>query len=282
MYLQESAQDRKSFACAHHTTRTTKRHGHTTSTNACEPGSSPDLPIVRSGGVITPDSLASHPIKDAIARKTGETPIAVFHRGACALRSLLAKPVGFLVVGLNLPDWDGLDVATAVHRLGVAQRIVLCVDRSNLRDFELLQRSERRPWQACMHVTHDSPDEIAAATLITTPAPIHIGAGLRRHWQRRIGQDRDYQRMLTPAQVRFLAYSGSGLDDSMIADQLAISVHTARSHRKSVMWKLDLHSQAELMAYAAAHGLVRFTEERTLRPGFDADRVLEHIAQASV
>jgi len=49
----------------------------------------------------------------------------------------------------------------------------------------------------------------------------------------------------------------SGLDSHEIAAQLFISVNTVDTHRTNLMRKLDLHSVAEMVRFAARHSMLR-------------------------
>jgi DNA-binding NarL/FixJ family response regulator len=49
----------------------------------------------------------------------------------------------------------------------------------------------------------------------------------------------------------------SGLDSQAIAAQLFISVKTVDTHRTNLMRKLDLHSVAEMVRFAARHSMLR-------------------------
>lgn len=60
---------------------------------------------------------------------------------------------------------------------------------------------------------------------------------------------------LTRRELQFLALIPKGTTTREIADRLGISVFTARKHRENLMRKLDLHSSAELTAYAVRLGL---------------------------
>jgi DNA-binding NarL/FixJ family response regulator len=61
---------------------------------------------------------------------------------------------------------------------------------------------------------------------------------------------------LTPREREVLTLMGSGLDARAMARQLGISVHTCRGHVKSVLGKLDAHSQLEAVAVATRRGLL--------------------------
>lgn len=61
---------------------------------------------------------------------------------------------------------------------------------------------------------------------------------------------------LTPRERQVLKLVGEGYKNKEISDYLCISVKTVETHRSSIMKKLDLHSAAELAAYAVEKGLV--------------------------
>jgi DNA-binding NarL/FixJ family response regulator len=65
----------------------------------------------------------------------------------------------------------------------------------------------------------------------------------------------DYN-VLTQREREVLHLSAEGLTGSEIARQLSISVRTVETHRANLMHKLDLHSQAELAAYARKQGII--------------------------
>lgn len=61
---------------------------------------------------------------------------------------------------------------------------------------------------------------------------------------------------LTPREREVLRLMGAGLDTRTVARRLGISVHTCRGHTRSVLAKLDAHSQLEAVAVAARRGLL--------------------------
>lgn len=62
---------------------------------------------------------------------------------------------------------------------------------------------------------------------------------------------------LTAREQRVLELLSEGRDVRTIARQLDISVHTCRGYVKSLLSKLDAHSQLEAVVVARTHGLVR-------------------------
>lgn len=59
---------------------------------------------------------------------------------------------------------------------------------------------------------------------------------------------------LTPREQEVLALLQQAFDVRSIAKELAISIHTARDHMKSLLAKFDVHTQVELLVRAAETG----------------------------
>ena len=61
---------------------------------------------------------------------------------------------------------------------------------------------------------------------------------------------------LTPRELMVLRQLASGKDTATVARQLGLSVHTCRGYVKSLLVKLDAHSQLEAVAIAIRRGIV--------------------------
>ena len=61
---------------------------------------------------------------------------------------------------------------------------------------------------------------------------------------------------LSPRERDVLAMLALGLRTGAIADHLGISKNTCRGYVKSLLWKLDAHSQLEAVAIARRQGLM--------------------------
>jgi len=67
--------------------------------------------------------------------------------------------------------------------------------------------------------------------------------------------DRGYD-TLTSREQEILVLLAEGLSAKEIAEKLFISPRTVENHRSSIMRKLDLHTNHELIRYAAKLGLI--------------------------
>ena len=62
--------------------------------------------------------------------------------------------------------------------------------------------------------------------------------------------------VLTPRELMVLRQLAAGKDTTTVARQLGLSVHTCRGYVKSLLVKLDAHSQLEAVAIAIRRGIV--------------------------
>lgn len=66
---------------------------------------------------------------------------------------------------------------------------------------------------------------------------------------------------LTPRESQVLRCLAEGLGTGAIADQMVISVSTARNHIQNILEKLGVHSRTEAIMYGIRHGLVSVSSE---------------------
>jgi DNA-binding NarL/FixJ family response regulator len=68
----------------------------------------------------------------------------------------------------------------------------------------------------------------------------------------------------TPRELEIIRLLAQGKFNKEIAVELGIAVRTAETHRAKIMLKLGLHSLAELIHYAIAHGIITSPKEPRL------------------
>jgi DNA-binding NarL/FixJ family response regulator len=96
---------------------------------------------------------------------------------------------------------------------------------------------------------------VASGTAVVTPrllGPLLRAVVDRRRKER---SQRDTLAVLTLRERQVFELAAKGFTRSQLATELIISPATARTHLQKLMAKLDIHSQAELVALAARCGL---------------------------
>lgn len=61
---------------------------------------------------------------------------------------------------------------------------------------------------------------------------------------------------LTRRELQILVLLVEGSTDKEVANQLGISVHTARTHHKNILRKTDCHNSAGLISFALQNKLI--------------------------
>ncbi|GII56603.1 DNA-binding response regulator [Planotetraspora thailandica] len=145
------------------------------------------------------------------------------------------------VTDLQLPDADGFDVITRLHRLRPEARIVVLTahSRSDLADRAIAAG-------AVAFLGKDAPLTRILAAIRSADAAHPMVVVERRRGRIHL-TDREYD---------VLRELGRGNDASRIAATLGISLHTARDHIKAVMAKLGVHTQLDAVVSADRLGLI--------------------------
>lgn len=163
------------------------------------------------------------------------------------------------LIGVDLPDADGIRVTDAIRARVPGCRVLVLTDEED--PDKLLEALEAG---ASGYLTKRCP----LAQLIASTRAIHdgevivpprmLGALLaqlirnRRNWDKAVRQ----LSRLTPREREVLALLAQGADNETIADSLVISRETARTHVNNLMGKLEVHSRLQAAAFVTQHRLL--------------------------
>jgi two-component system response regulator DegU len=176
-----------------------------------------------------------------------------------ALRLAAEFQPDVLVLDVNLPDGNGLDVARALCARGARTSIlILTVHRDPQTVFGLLECG------AVGYVLKDEAlEELAHAVRAVARGESWLSPAIAsqvvhravkqetRGTQARLLEDH----RLTPAELRVLRLLAEGLDNAAIADKLVVTKRTVQNHISNLYGKLGVTSRTEAMLYAIQHGL---------------------------
>ncbi len=171
--------------------------------------------------------------------------------GRAALDAIQAEPPDVALVDLRLPVLDGIAIARAVVREGLATRVVIL---SAYDDAELVWAALEAG--AVGYLTKDARREeitdgiLAAARGETVLAPSLAGA-LAGEVRRRAGTP-----VLTSREREALAGLARGLSAPAIARELVLSPATVKTHLQHLYEKLGVSDRAAAVAEAMRRGLI--------------------------
>jgi len=185
--------------------------------------------------------------------------------GASAFALLESTPADVVLVDVGLPDMPGIDVARELKRRGAACR-VLILTAGNTVD----GAKEAHAAGACGYILKTEP----ASTVVQAVRTIAKGDS---YWPTVApGGTPAASATLTSLSRRereIFELIIVGHSNESIRQRLHISVKTVETHRTSINRKLNVHSTAELVRFAATRGLLPATATVGPPPEVQATRV---------
>jgi len=209
------------------------------------------------------DRLVAASIREAAAGVFPQSAITICHTAGEALRILRAHAVDFALLGLSLPDMDGFDLLAAITDERLARRRFVISGRRDERTRDCLLQARVDGYFALHTGTSDELSRAIGALLARrchSSLPPTVAGNFERF---------PLDRVLSPTELHVFVVLGGGADYQRAADRLGMSLNTIHTHRKSIMRKLGVNSQCELMREAIARGFVRITPEKILYPGME-------------
>jgi DNA-binding NarL/FixJ family response regulator len=195
-----------------------------------------------------------------------EAEISLFQRGYDALVHARSTRCWLGLVGLSLPDMDGLDLLAGIAADRVLPRLLVVSRRQDERSRDLLRRV---PIDG--YFDSGSEDWGAMTSVIKK-----VGNG-GRYFSPTFGAKHPtdggvvpLSALLTITEMQVFAVIGDGSDDRMAAERLGLSAKTVHTHRQHIMRKLSVQTRGALIVDAIRRGVVRIAEKGVLRPGFAA------------
>lgn len=162
-----------------------------------------------------------------------------------------------LVLDLMMPGLNGLEVARQVHKRAPATRIVILSMHSD----EAYVLEALRAGASAFVLKEASAEDLVRALR-------EVGAGRRyfsppiseetidRYLKKAAGSSLDPFHLLTTREREVLQLTAEGLSGNEISQKLFISRRTVESHRASLMRKLGVRNQKELVRLALQRGLL--------------------------
>ncbi|MBL9205697.1 MAG: response regulator transcription factor [Opitutaceae bacterium] len=195
----------------------------------------------------------------ACAQVVEQADLRLAADGAAALVACRSCAPDLVVLDLELPDIDGLDLLGELRML--APRLRVIVLSSHTDEFSL--------HRATLAQVNGFVDKDGQPVVILAEAIREVSAG-RQYLspivhQVKLAMRNDpaaFNKVLTDREVEMLALIGAGAPDDEIAARFSLRPITVKNHRRNILSKLGLHSTPDLMRYALEKGFVRIRRRR--------------------
>jgi DNA-binding NarL/FixJ family response regulator len=205
-----------------------------------------DHPVVRAG------------MRMVLEAATDVTVVAEGTSGVDAMRLVIQHDPDVLVLDVNLPDLNGLEVTQQLCKRGVTTAIlVLTVHDDSQTIFGLLESG------ATGYVLKDEALEtLANAVRAAARGESWLSPAVARQvLHRAVRQTSPISPApspfsLTRREMQVLRLLAQGLDNAAIARRLVVTKRTVQNHVSNIYGKLGVTSRTEAALYAIRHGLV--------------------------
>ncbi|MCS7090468.1 MAG: response regulator transcription factor [Verrucomicrobiota bacterium] len=206
-----------------------------------------DHPVVRRG------------LRACLEEKSQFEVVAEAANGRDAIEQASALQPDLMLVDINMPGMDGLQVCEAVRPLRPSPRVVILSIHNRP---EYVQRALAAG--ACGYLLKDIPaaqlvealERVYRGEVVLSPQVTEVALN---QWMRRQNRSQG-GRSLSRREQQVVTLIARGFSNKEIAQRLGVSVRTVETHRERVMTKLNLRNVAAITRYAIAEGLIPLEE----------------------
>ena len=158
-----------------------------------------------------------------------------------------------LLLDLGLPGLHGVDIASAI-KAEFAETVKVLVLTGDLQANSVRQALAAGA-DGYVHKSEDSAELLQAVHAVLAGRQ-YVSGNIAAAFLPRIARADDTGDVLvaTPREREIMSLVARGLSNREIAELLAISVLTVRTHRQNLMEKFSLRNAAEITAYAVQRG----------------------------
>ena len=205
--------------------------------------------------VVDDHALFRTGLQQAIATQPDMQLVAECAAGQEVAATLQAHPCDVLLLDLSLPDMSGLDLLPQLQRAH-PQLAVLMLSGYPETQFGL--HALRAGASGFISKTTE-PAELLRAIRTVARGSRYISQGLTDVLVNGLGNagDGPLHQSLSQREFQILCKLAEGLGVTTIGAELNLSVKTISTYRSRVLTKLGLNSNADLVAYAIRHQLLR-------------------------
>ncbi|MCW2780967.1 MAG: DNA-binding response regulator [Marmoricola sp.] len=204
-----------------------------------------------------------HPMwRESVARdleEAGMNVVATAANGTEALARFPAARPDVVVLDLQIPGPNGVEVTAEVIRQNPAARVLILSASGEQRDVLDAVKAGATGYlikSASRQELLDALLRVAEGDTVFTPGLAGLVLGeYRRLMEAPAGPDSPDAPQLTERETEVLRLVAKGLSYKQIAERLVLSHRTVQNHVQNTLRKLQLHNRVQLVRYAIEQGL---------------------------
>jgi len=201
--------------------------------------------------IVEDQAMMRDVLRRACERDFGCELAGVCATGAETLAQLDAAAADLILLDLQLPDCDGLDLLEALRARQPGLKILVLSSRC---DRLAVYRIDRAHISGFIDKGSQTVELLGSALAAIAAGGVYFSPVFLAERLKRRNDPTSFDKVLSDREQTVLLCLAGCLDDRQIGLKLGISAETAEKHRFNLMRKLDLRSVPEILRYARAQG----------------------------
>lgn len=168
--------------------------------------------------------------------------------GIEVLSILKKQRIDVVILDINMPEMDGIRCAKTIKKEYPKVKVIILTMYAQK---SFVEEIIRIGIDGCLLKNNTGQE------LIHAVERVHSGRSYYdqiQNFTQENGKSDDHP--LSERELQVIHKLAEGLTSPQIADELFISEHTVRTHRKNILKKLQLHNSSELIQYAINNGII--------------------------
>lgn len=175
--------------------------------------------------------------------------VAIVENGADLVDAVRQHQPSVALVDISMPGFTGVEAARQVRSIAPGCRVVIVTMHSNPE----YVREAFRAGASGYVLKRSAVSELKEAVQQALAGNVYVSPYIAKDIVTILTEPATP--VITPRQREVLRLVAEGQSAKEVAETLGISVKTAQFHKAMLMEKLGVHSTAELIKYALAHGI---------------------------
>ncbi|MCL0060355.1 response regulator transcription factor [Dehalococcoidia bacterium] len=211
--------------------------------------------------VVDDHSLFRGGVVGVIASQEGMQVVAEAENGREAIEKAREVQPDIVIMDLSMPVMGGVEATRLLLEVVPGANVLMLTISEKDEDlFDAMKAGARGyilkgadPEELVRAVTHIAQGGVIISPAMAPKLLAEVGVSKEPQKREELG--------LSPREREILALIADGLTDREIAEELFISVNTAKTHLKNILTKLQVKSRAQIVARGARAGLLDETRE---------------------
>jgi DNA-binding NarL/FixJ family response regulator len=206
--------------------------------------------------IIDDHPLVADGVSTMLKSESNVSVIGVAKNGKEALSFLIKTVPDIILLDINLPDIDGLDLCEKIRALSIDSKILIL---TSINDFAIISQALSRGANGYLLKDMERKELLNAIDTVLEDKVFvshAANAKLLEHYKTP-NQVTTASIVLTRREQEILNLLEKGMNGPQIATMLNLSSHTVETHRKNVMQKLNANTTQMLLKVAREYNFLK-------------------------